>query len=306
MARRPKLPKADAPYPPGWEPFLAAINANLDDDTPRLVFADWLQENGDEDRAELIRIQCALYRVHPEWQNPAIHEKYFTAEHLAAYERQRELYVGKDHWFSSFPEWTKTKTGPFRRGFPYDFAPTALQWLKDGERVRRLSATEQLTITHTNPRSRAPWREVFASPSIVGLKSLALPDLDTEGVRALTASAALESLNALEVGKVGKWGIRSEDVAAIVTSSRLRNLRRLALYSNWLGRLVAPMLAASQHIHDLEELRLVCTSLSAEDFARSSHHGRWSGCEFLICRATRSAIAASGRWCNRSWSVSKR
>jgi hypothetical protein len=26
----------------------------------RLVFADWLQENGDEARAELIRVQCAL------------------------------------------------------------------------------------------------------------------------------------------------------------------------------------------------------------------------------------------------------
>ena len=58
MPRRPRAPTTTAPYPPGWEPFLAAISANLDDDTPRLVFADWLQENGDEPRAEFIRIQC--------------------------------------------------------------------------------------------------------------------------------------------------------------------------------------------------------------------------------------------------------
>ena len=38
----------------------SAIRANPDDDTPRLVYADWLQENGDEDRAEFIRVQCAL------------------------------------------------------------------------------------------------------------------------------------------------------------------------------------------------------------------------------------------------------
>lgn len=35
-----------------------AICANPDEDTPRLVYADWLQEHGDEDRAEFIRVQC--------------------------------------------------------------------------------------------------------------------------------------------------------------------------------------------------------------------------------------------------------
>jgi uncharacterized protein (TIGR02996 family) len=40
--------------------LMAAILANPDDDTPRLVFADWLQENGDKHdqaRAEFIRLQ---------------------------------------------------------------------------------------------------------------------------------------------------------------------------------------------------------------------------------------------------------
>lgn len=42
--------------------LLAAVVATPDDDTPRLVAADWLAENGDEDRAQLIRLQC---RLHP-------------------------------------------------------------------------------------------------------------------------------------------------------------------------------------------------------------------------------------------------
>ncbi len=42
------------------ESFLRAIFSNPDDDLPRLVFADYLQENGDENWAELIRIQCEL------------------------------------------------------------------------------------------------------------------------------------------------------------------------------------------------------------------------------------------------------
>jgi uncharacterized protein (TIGR02996 family) len=37
--------------------LLRAICDNPDDDTPRLVFADWLQEQGVEDRAEFIRLQ---------------------------------------------------------------------------------------------------------------------------------------------------------------------------------------------------------------------------------------------------------
>ena len=38
--------------------FLGDIIENIDDDTPRLVFADWLEDNGDEARAEFIRLQC--------------------------------------------------------------------------------------------------------------------------------------------------------------------------------------------------------------------------------------------------------
>ncbi|VTU01329.1 Repeat-companion domain protein OS=Isosphaera pallida (strain ATCC 43644 / DSM 9630 / IS1B) GN=Isop_0391 PE=4 SV=1 [Gemmataceae bacterium] len=37
--------------------LLAAIIANPDDDTPRLVYADWLDENGQPERAEFIRLQ---------------------------------------------------------------------------------------------------------------------------------------------------------------------------------------------------------------------------------------------------------
>ncbi len=44
------------------EALLRAVCENPDEDTPRLVFADWLQENGDEARAEFIRVQIALAR----------------------------------------------------------------------------------------------------------------------------------------------------------------------------------------------------------------------------------------------------
>ena len=40
--------------------LLAAILAHPDEDTPRLMFADWLDEHGQPERAEFIRVQCEL------------------------------------------------------------------------------------------------------------------------------------------------------------------------------------------------------------------------------------------------------
>ncbi len=43
--------------------FLDAILEAPDDDVPRLVYSDWLEEHGEQARAELIRVQCELARL---------------------------------------------------------------------------------------------------------------------------------------------------------------------------------------------------------------------------------------------------
>ncbi len=43
--------------------FLADIRARPEDDAPRLIFADWLDEHGEPERAEFIRVQCELARL---------------------------------------------------------------------------------------------------------------------------------------------------------------------------------------------------------------------------------------------------
>lgn len=40
--------------------FLASIAENVEDDAPRLIYADWLEERGQHERAEFIRVQCEL------------------------------------------------------------------------------------------------------------------------------------------------------------------------------------------------------------------------------------------------------
>ncbi len=54
--------------------LLAAVAARPDDDLPKLVFADWLDEHGDPDRAEFVRLSVAYYReavAHPPATDPA-------------------------------------------------------------------------------------------------------------------------------------------------------------------------------------------------------------------------------------------
>jgi uncharacterized protein (TIGR02996 family) len=53
---------------PDESAFVAAVRDAPDEEGPRLVYADWLDEHGDPEsaaRAEFIRLQCALARLPP-------------------------------------------------------------------------------------------------------------------------------------------------------------------------------------------------------------------------------------------------
>jgi uncharacterized protein (TIGR02996 family) len=53
--------------------FLDDIRATPDDDAPRLIYADYLEENGQPDRAEFIRVQCELATLPPDHERrPAL------------------------------------------------------------------------------------------------------------------------------------------------------------------------------------------------------------------------------------------
>jgi uncharacterized protein (TIGR02996 family) len=87
--------------------FLAAIIANPDDDATRLVFADWLDEHEQPDRAEFIRLQIR------ESQLPD------CAERDTLQVRTRELLVRHGEWWlADFPPtWSGLPIEYFERGF---------------------------------------------------------------------------------------------------------------------------------------------------------------------------------------------
>jgi uncharacterized protein (TIGR02996 family) len=72
--------------------LLAAIVAQPAEDTLRLVYADWLAENGQEDRSELIRVQVALAKAGPP------HKDVMHPEHPTVIHRHGE----RQYWFTGF------------------------------------------------------------------------------------------------------------------------------------------------------------------------------------------------------------
>jgi uncharacterized protein (TIGR02996 family) len=91
--------------PDRFEPFHETILENPDDDAPRLVYADWLEERGDP-RGEFIRLQCELARIEDE-------------DGRTGELRDREnslLNLHGEKWREEIPEWARAKC-EFRRGF---------------------------------------------------------------------------------------------------------------------------------------------------------------------------------------------
>lgn len=90
------------------ERFLEVIFEREDDDTPRLVYADWLAENGEDAHARLIRAQCEIARVKP--FSDRANELWIEAGRA-----WREL---QDQWWYEFQGLEVLDVNDFRRGFP--------------------------------------------------------------------------------------------------------------------------------------------------------------------------------------------
>src|SRR5262245_6887248 len=90
--------------------LLAAIIAEPEEDTPRLVYADWLDEHDRPARAELIRVQISLARTKgqpdPENRRTGWHSRLRNLLHQHSRKWRREL-----------PKVPTAIWGPFERGF---------------------------------------------------------------------------------------------------------------------------------------------------------------------------------------------
>jgi uncharacterized protein (TIGR02996 family) len=170
---------------PDHEAFLRAIRDEPDSDTPRLVYSDWLEEQGDAARAEFIRVQCRLERLHPgDPQRPVLEER--EDELLARHEAD---------WLSPLPEslfeWT------FKRGFVEKVV---------GRAVPTLAGLEELFARHVCSHVEFRFHtdrvaELARSPLLEQLRSLyfngTIRPEGLPGVRTLLAEPRLAGLRSV-------------------------------------------------------------------------------------------------------------
>lgn len=131
--------------------FLRGIRAHPDDDVPRLAFADWLDERGDHDRAEFVRLQCELEPVRGRYDLPGVFER-----------EQREWELLDAHeadWLAAAtvlprPAYSMPRLG-FRRGVVEVVRLSVDDLLGFGEKViDQFPTLRELVVFHTRGRGR--------------------------------------------------------------------------------------------------------------------------------------------------------
>lgn len=152
--------------------LLQAIIANPDDDTPRLIFADWLEEHDDLARAEFIRVQCELAALGLErcpHHAPDTRVDQLLAGCPVVFEgdrcdrcrwcllRQRQRDLSDEHlglrWMpEGWQGWGQANLY-FRRGFIAHVDMPATGWLQHGEAILRQCPVERVRINEiTSPQ----------------------------------------------------------------------------------------------------------------------------------------------------------
>ena len=198
---------------------MAAIIANPDDDTPRLVYADWLDEHlpdrtpspaaGPSARAEYIRVQCRLAQFPfdaPEYPE-LLEREQDLAEWLQTHADEPEPDLPAELlWFGSFDS---GETATYRRGFPDEVEYTEYADDPNVNVERILKALPQVFARTTLRALRLEdaygeeIAELLRSPAIAGLRGLALYDIaddnDQDVTSAIAASPHLSQLKRLEL-----------------------------------------------------------------------------------------------------------
>jgi uncharacterized protein (TIGR02996 family) len=256
------------------EAFLQAISEQPEDDAPRLIYADWLDEHGEAVFADFIRVQCELAR-HPEEDDRWLQLKI----------QEEELWKGLEpRWRAQFvPRWGRgmfphLRLTDFRRGLldgarvtvePDVFVREAPGWIF------------LLGISNFTPAS-AMCDDFFACPQLWRVRSMNcercniqdsamlgfadarhfhnLRQLDLfrnyigpTGIVALARCPSLTNLTDLDLTE-NRLG--PEGAAALVASPVCRGLVNLSLSNNALGDAGAQAVASSPHLVSLRRLVL--------------------------------------------------
>ncbi len=117
-------------------PLLQAVLDNPSDDLPRMVYADWLEENGEPERAEFIRLQIHM-------DDMGIPDGDLIPDHLSIEWRkmlEREIELIPSLVF-------REMNARYERGFIYQLRGPLAALLEDGTAIVRENPVEKVAVT---------------------------------------------------------------------------------------------------------------------------------------------------------------
>jgi uncharacterized protein (TIGR02996 family) len=267
--------------------FLTAIRAEPDDDVHRLVYADWLEDNGQPERGEFIRVQCELARG------------------TASRERQREL-IGREQtlrckheaeWLAPMRERGLVERVEFERGLATvrvaserlldpDYEGDAVEAVRragviglefawpegrPSEVLARSAMLSEFAFLRVNQRpfNKGLAASLAVSPHLSGLKGLGVgyENIEQGSLQVLASSPYLQNLTRLDAG--GPWGPFDRlDLEAVTTPGVFPRLRSLTLHGTNFNATFLPHLLGASYFPQLTALDLTSWRLG-NDGARA-------------------------------------
>jgi uncharacterized protein (TIGR02996 family) len=233
------------------EALFLAILENPEDDLPRLAYADWLDEHGDERRAEFIRVQCRLARLPDnDPDRPAL--------------RRREMELIAAHgagWLEELPaamRETPLLASPFRRGFPADVTVALKDFCSGGEELFNCAPIESVTV-HDLPRrgtgqEKHGRAEMMLLRAIFGSTTHGAADAASAGAADLAGCPALARVREVHLGYNE---LTADNLAALLDSPHWpTGVIELDLGMNRIGAAGAERLASCPKLSRLTRLKL--------------------------------------------------
>jgi uncharacterized protein (TIGR02996 family) len=265
-APAPKARAVSAVAPRTEDAFLADIRDNPD---------DWLDENGQPARAELLRVQIEhdrLGQAGPAREQLDQRAKEILGEHEATWTAELRPWVLRWEFVRGLIDEIEVEVDRFvlHAEKILRFAVTSSFRIHvDGwEGVRTLVGCKQLRqlrrLTLLGDRMGGAGARILAeSPQVASLKSLGLPgqSLGQPGAVALAGSRYLTRLESLDLNNNNLAG---SAIPFLASSANLPRLRRLILANNLLRDSDARALANSPHLQELRELDLSGNGITRE------------------------------------------
>lgn len=251
--------------------FLAAIVADPNNDLPRLVYADWLEEQGDRGsvaRSEFIRVQCELAQL------PEHHPR--AAE---LFDREQALLLEYDERWRAELELGRLgfnrQSAPFRRGFLESFSVSnASAFVAEAQRLGCLTPLRGVTLHGPTSPGLATMRAFLDCPEVQKLSQLRLAGTVLNGQ--LFEAVCATSFVSLESFSLISNSLQTHHLELLPGSELMEGLIHLRISSNPVRDTGAADLAADRSIADLQRLELSAADIGPAGVAALGE-SKWLG-----------------------------